>query len=54
MTVIAEGGPFHCRGELRAYLERLRATGRGDHADALAARHPREVAIQAAGDIAIV
>jgi arylsulfatase A-like enzyme len=54
MTVIAEGGPFHCRGELKAYLERLRATGRGDHADALAARHPREVDIQAAGDIAIV
>jgi hypothetical protein len=54
MTVIAEGGPFHCRGELKGYLDRLRATGRGRHAEALAGRHPREVDIQAAGDIAIV
>ncbi|ABY40335.1 Choline-sulfatase [Brucella suis bv. 2] len=41
MTVLREGGPYHTLGELPAYLERLRATGRGDHADALAARHPQ-------------
>jgi len=42
MTVMREGGPFHCRGELPAYLKRLRATGRAHHADALEKRHPRE------------
>ena len=31
------------RGELPRYLERLRATGRGHHAERLAARHPDEV-----------
>jgi arylsulfatase A-like enzyme len=44
MTVIKEGGPFHTRGELPAYLEHLRATGRGHHADRLAATHPTEAA----------
>jgi choline-sulfatase len=34
-NVLLEGGPFHVRGELPAYLERLRATGRGELADAL-------------------
>lgn len=43
MTVLREGGPFHTRGELPAYLERLRATGRAAHAERLAARHPDEV-----------
>lgn len=43
MTVIQEGGPFHCRGQLKDYLERLRATGRSHHADTLAARHPGEI-----------
>lgn len=38
-VVMAEGGPFHTRGELPAYLERLRATGRSAWADRLAARH---------------
>lgn len=38
-NVVAEGGPFHVRGELPAYLERLRATGRGDKADALVRKH---------------
>jgi arylsulfatase A-like enzyme len=38
-TVMREGGPYHCRGELPAYLDRLRATGRGQHADRLAAIH---------------
>lgn len=42
MTVLREGGPFHTRGELPAYLDRLRATGRSEHAESLAARHPEE------------
>ncbi|NLV56531.1 MAG: sulfatase [Acidimicrobiales bacterium] len=41
-TVVGEGGPYHTRGHLPAYLDRLRATGRGHWADALAARHPSE------------
>jgi len=40
MTVLREGGPFHTRGRLPAYLERLRATGRARHAEQLAMRHP--------------
>jgi choline-sulfatase len=43
MTVLREGGPFHTRGMLPSYLERLRATGRERHAELLAARHPHEV-----------
>ncbi len=43
-TVLEEGGPWHVRGHLLAYAERLRATGRGDWADELLARHPREAA----------
>ena len=39
----AEGGPFHCRGYLGNYVQRLRDTGRGDLADALIARHPDEL-----------
>jgi len=39
-SVLAEGGPFHTRGELPAYIERLVATGRPDCARRLAARHP--------------
>jgi choline-sulfatase len=38
-NVVQEGGPFHVRGELPAYLERLRATGRADLARALAERY---------------
>lgn len=38
-VVMHEGGPAHTRGELPAYLDRLRATGRGHHADALIRRH---------------
>lgn len=41
-VVMAEGGPEHTRGHLPAYLERLRATGRGHHADQLEKRHPRQ------------
>ena len=40
-TVMREGGPFHTRGMLARYCERLRDTGRGHHADALMARHSR-------------
>ena len=39
-TVLGEGGPWHVRGHLRAYLERLRATGRGDWAERLEKQHP--------------
>ena len=38
-TVIREGGPYHTRGFLREYCERLRQTGRAHHAEALMARH---------------
>ena len=41
-TVRAEGGPLHTRGHLPAYVERLRATGRGHWADVLLERHPEE------------
>jgi hypothetical protein len=43
MTVLREGGPFHTRGELPKYIQRLNDTGRAHHAEALAARHPNEV-----------
>ena len=42
MRVLEEGGPFHCRGELPAYLRRLKATGREDAARRLAEAHPGE------------
>ena len=41
-TVMREGGPFHVRGKLPAYLERLRATGRASWAERLAAAHALE------------
>ena len=34
-NVMAEGGPYHVRGQLPAYLARLRATNRSDVADQL-------------------
>jgi len=40
--VRAEGGPFHIRHHLPAYLDRLRATGRREWADVLVDRHPAE------------
>jgi choline-sulfatase len=43
-TVMAEGGPFHTRGKLGRYLERLYATGRGDFAERLIRLHPTELA----------
>ncbi len=44
MTVMREGGPFYTRGELPAYIERLKATGRAQHAERLARIHPDEAA----------
>lgn len=37
-TVMREGGPYHTRGELPAYLERLEATGRKEGAEILRTR----------------
>lgn len=42
-TVMREGGPFHSRGALSAYLRRLRETGRGQHIEELRKRHPYEL-----------
>lgn len=42
-TVLAEGGPVHTRGELPAYLARLKETGRGVWAKRLAEMHPSEL-----------
>ena len=39
-TVLDEGGPFHVRGHLPSYLERLRNHGRSHWADVLTERHP--------------
>lgn len=44
MNTVAEGGPFHIRGHLASYLERLRATDRGHLADLLADKYQEEVA----------
>ena len=41
-TVVKEGGPFHAKGNLPAYCERLRVTGRADGAERLKERHPGE------------
>jgi arylsulfatase A-like enzyme len=41
-TVLDEGGPYHTRGRLPAYLDHLRSTGRGRWADVLVERHPEE------------
>jgi len=40
-TVMREGGPFHTRGFIHAYAERLRSSGRAHHAEAMLARHAR-------------
>ena len=42
-TVIREGGPYHTRGFLHEYCERLRQTDRAHHAEALMARHGRSM-----------
>jgi hypothetical protein len=41
-TVLREGGPEHSRGHLKAYCQRLAATGRGHHVAELRRRHPGE------------
>ncbi|MGD0091766.1 MAG: sulfatase, partial [Planctomycetota bacterium] len=41
-TVMHEGGPYHTRGALASYCQRLRATGRARHAEFLEA-HPAGV-----------
>lgn len=41
-TVLREGGPFHARGHLRKYCERLKETGRGGAVEELKRRHPGE------------
>jgi choline-sulfatase len=43
-VLLEEGGPWHVRGRLLEYADRLRATGRGRWADALLEKHPREAA----------
>jgi choline-sulfatase len=43
MTVLREGGAYHTKGSLPAYLERLKATGRAQHAERLARLHPDEI-----------
>jgi arylsulfatase A-like enzyme len=42
-VVRTEGGPFHVRGRLGPYLERLRSTGRGGWARILVERHSDEL-----------
>jgi len=42
-TVIREGGPFHTRGHLAEYCQRLRESGRAHHAEALLAQHGDEL-----------
>lgn len=44
VTIMDEGGPFHVRGHLDTYLERLRATGRGGWVDPILERHPTSTA----------
>ncbi len=41
--VMEEGGPYHVRGHLPAYLGHLRGSGRSQWADALAERYPADV-----------
>ena len=40
--VIEEGGPYHARGQLKAYCRRLEETGRGHAVEELKRRHPGE------------
>ncbi len=42
--VLDEGGPYHVRGHLPAYLDRLRDTGRARWADVLTERFPADAA----------
>lgn len=40
--VLREGGPYHCKGSLEAYVGRLRNTGRAPQAEELLRRYPLE------------
>ncbi|TCM92675.1 arylsulfatase A-like enzyme [Paenibacillus sp. BK033] len=42
-TVMKEGGPYHAKGALPRYLERLEQTGRGEAVPELIRRHSREL-----------
>ena len=39
-VVMKEGGPHHAKGDLPAYMERLKETERGQHVDKIKERHP--------------
>ncbi len=41
-NVIHEGGPYHCRGYLKDYCERLKETGRAEAAEELKNKYPEE------------
>lgn len=41
-TVIREGGPYHAKGNLSEYAERLNESGRGRYVEELRKRHPQE------------
>lgn len=41
-TVLAEGGPYHTKGNLRTWCEHLEKTGRGWAVEELKKRHPKE------------
>jgi len=41
-TVMREGGPEHCRGQLKGYIERLRGTARAERIPELLAMYPGE------------
>jgi hypothetical protein len=38
-TIVRQGGPYHVRGHIGSYVQRLRATGRSGWTDVLLARH---------------
>jgi len=40
-TMMREGGPFHTRGLVQRYAERLRETGRAHHAEKLLTQHEK-------------
>lgn len=43
-TVMKEGGPYHAKGHLPKYVERLKESGRGHAVEELMRRHPGEFA----------
>ncbi len=52
MSIVqSEGGPYHTRHRLPGYLDRLRATGRGEWAEVLETRHPTELATGTPADL---